>query len=238
MSIHRFHVAPMTSWAATGLAGPSTGPAAATARAAYLYRVEITKFTHACVRLEHDGRVLVVDPGTWSEPRALVGADAVLVTHEHTDHIDVLRLAGLGVPVYAPEGAELPALAPLPVTRVRAGQRFTAAGYAVTAVGGRHASIHGGQPDCANLGYLVDGAVYHPGDSLHVPDEPVDTLLMPAQASWLKLTEAIDFARAVGARQVFPIHDAQLNERGLASVNGWCAETVEGYRHLAPGESG
>jgi L-ascorbate metabolism protein UlaG (beta-lactamase superfamily) len=123
------------------------------------------------------------------------------------------------------------------VTRVRAGQRFTAAGLAVTALGGRHASIHGGQPDCANLGYLVGDEVYHPGDSLHPPDRPVRTLLVPAQASWLKLTEAIDFARAAGARRVFPIHDAQLNERGLASVNGWFTETVPGYRFLAAGES-
>ncbi|MFI7576034.1 MBL fold metallo-hydrolase [Micromonospora sp. NPDC049497] len=197
----------------------------------------ITKFTHSCVRLEHDGGVLVIDPGTWSEPRALTGADAVLVTHEHTDHVDVLRLAGLGVPVFVPEGATLPGPVPLPVTEVRAGQRFTAAGMTVTAVGGRHATIHGGLPDCANLGYLVADAVYHPGDSLHRPDHPVDTLLVPAQASWLKLTEAIGFATAVGARRTFPIHDAQLNERGMASVNGWFGETVPGYRFLEVDET-
>ncbi|HEY9472779.1 MAG TPA: MBL fold metallo-hydrolase, partial [Mycobacteriales bacterium] len=67
--------------------------------------MRITKYTHSCVRLEHDsGGVLVIDPGVWSEPRALRGADAVLVTHEHGDHIDSLRLAGLGAPVYAPVG--------------------------------------------------------------------------------------------------------------------------------------
>ncbi|WDZ83206.1 MBL fold metallo-hydrolase [Micromonospora cathayae] len=201
--------------------------------------MKVTKFTHSCVRLELDGRVLVVDPGTWSEPRALAGADAVLVTHEHTDHVDVLRLAGLGVPVYLPEDARLAGPVPLPVVRVRAGERFTAAGFAVTAFGGRHATIHGGQPDCANLGYLVDDRLYHPGDSLCPPDVPVETLLVPAQASWLKLTEAIDFAVTVTAERVFPIHDAQLNERGLASVDGWFTETVgDRYRYLAPGQSG
>ncbi|MEV6812752.1 MBL fold metallo-hydrolase [Micromonospora sp. NPDC051296] len=199
--------------------------------------MRITKYTHSCVRLEHDGAVLVIDPGTWSEPRALAGADAVLVSHEHADHIDVLRLAGLGVPVFVPEGAVLPDLAPLQVTRVRAGERFTAAGLDVTAVGGRHATIHAGQPDCANLGYLVADEVYHPGDSLHLPGRPVRTLLVPAQASWLKLTEAIGFATAARAAEVFAIHDAQLNERGLASVNGWFTETVPGYRYLAPGET-
>ncbi|MET8233873.1 MBL fold metallo-hydrolase [Micromonospora sp. NPDC005298] len=199
--------------------------------------MRITRFTHACVRVEHEGGVLVVDPGTWSEPSALAGADAVLVTHEHTDHVDVLRLAGLGVPVYAPEGARLPDLAPLPVTRVRAGQRFTAAGISVSAHGGRHAPIHEGQPDCPNLGYLIGDGLYHPGDSLHVPDGAVHTLLVPAQGSWLRLDEAIRFARTVGAERAYPIHDAQLNERGLAGVAGWFGETVPGYRHLVPGDT-
>jgi L-ascorbate metabolism protein UlaG (beta-lactamase superfamily) len=198
--------------------------------------VRITKYTHSCVRLERDGQVLVIDPGTWSEPSALAGAAAVLVTHEHTDHIDVLRLAGLGVPVYAPAGADI---AGLPVTRVFPGDRFSAAGFPVEAVGGRHATIYGGQPDCANLGYIVDGAVYHPGDSLHVPEQPVDTLLVPLQASWLKLDGAIDFVKAVGPRRAYGIHDAQVNERGLASINGWLAEQAgSGYRYLAPGEAG
>jgi L-ascorbate metabolism protein UlaG (beta-lactamase superfamily) len=119
--------------------------------------MRITKYTHACVRLERDGRVLVIDPGVWSEPRALTGADAVLVTHEHADHIDVLRLAGLGVPVYAPADADIPRVE---VTPVRSGEEFTAAGFRVRAVGGRHASVYNGRPDCANLGYVVNDSLY------------------------------------------------------------------------------
>ncbi|MFH8570957.1 MBL fold metallo-hydrolase [Streptomyces sp. NPDC017993] len=197
--------------------------------------MRITKYTHACVRLEHEGRVLVIDPGTWSEPAALTGADAVLVTHEHTDHIDVLRLAGLGVPVYAPGEADIPGLE---INGVASGTEFTAAGFRVRAVGGRHAFIHGGQPDCPNLGYLVDEAVYHPGDSLHVPEQPIETLLVPVQGSWLKTAEAIDFVKAINPRRAFAIHDGQINERGRSSVNGWLAEkTHHGYRYPAPGES-
>lgn len=197
--------------------------------------MRITKFTHACVRLEHEGRVLVVDPGTWSEPAALDGADAVLVTHEHADHIDVLRLAGLGVPVHAPSGADIPHLETIKVT---AGAEFTAAGFRVRAVGGRHAPVHDGRPDCANLGYVVDGAVYHPGDSLHVPEEPVETLMVPVHGSWMKTAEAIGFVDAVGPRRAFAIHDAQLDARGLSSTNAWLTqETSCGYRYLAPGES-
>lgn len=165
----------------------------------------------------------------------MTGADAVLVTHEHADHIDVLRLAELGVPVYAPAEANIPRLE---VMGVSSGVEFTAAGFRVRAVGGRHAFIYGGQPDCANLGYIIDEAMYHPGDSLHVPEQPIETLLVPVQGSWMRTAEAIDFVRAIEPQRAFAIHDAQINDRGLSGVNGWLAEeTNSGYRYLRPGES-
>ena len=118
------------------------------------------------------------------------------------------------------------------------GDTFTAAGLAVRALGGRHAVIYDGYPNCPNLGYLVDDALYHPGDSLHVPAEPVETLMVPAQGSWLKMAEAIEFVAAIGAERVVPIHDGQLNAHGLESVNGWLGEYAgDSYRYLAPGQS-
>jgi L-ascorbate metabolism protein UlaG (beta-lactamase superfamily) len=176
--------------------------------------------------------VLVIDPGVWSEPQALHGVDAVLVTHLHSDHVDRLRLAGLGVPVYAPEP-----ISDVSTTVVRVGEAFAAAGFDVRAVGGRHAPVAAGELDVLNLGYLV-GGLYHPGDALHVPDESVDTLLVPLQASWLKLAEALDFAEAVGPRRAYGIHDAQVNQRGREGPNHWLSRTTPAYRWLAPGESG
>ena len=79
--------------------------------------MDITKFTHACVRLDCKGRVLVIDPGIFSEPQALIGADAVLVTHEHADHIDILRLAGIGIPDFAPADAHIARLELVPAYR-------------------------------------------------------------------------------------------------------------------------
>ncbi|MCX5203358.1 MBL fold metallo-hydrolase [Streptomyces sp. NBC_00237] len=196
--------------------------------------MRLTKYTHSCVRLERsDLGVLVVDPGAWSEPEALRGADAVLVTHEHADHIDVSHLRGLGIPVYAPEGAAVPGLDAI---EVRAGDAFNAAGFRVTAHGGSHARIYGDVPDCANLGYLIEETVYHPGDSLHAPDVPVPTLLVPLHAPWMRISEAIDFTRTVRPERAVGIHDAQLNTRGLDSANGWLEE-VGGtdYRYLEPG---
>ena len=31
--------------------------------------MRLTKYAHSCLRVEHDGGVLVIDPGMFSEPR-------------------------------------------------------------------------------------------------------------------------------------------------------------------------
>jgi len=195
--------------------------------------MRITKYTHACIRIEHDRGVLVIDPGVWSEPDALDGATAVLLTHEHDDHVDARRLRGLGVAVHAPAAAAIDGLAFDPI---EPGARLRLDGLAIRAVGGRHALIHAGRPDCANLGYVIDERLYHPGDSLHVPDVAIETLFAPIHGGWLKLTEAIDFVQAVGPDRVVAIHDAQLSERGLASPVGWLTqETGMEVRRVEPG---
>lgn len=194
----------------------------------------ITKLTHSCVRIEVGGAVLVIDPGEWSEPETLDRCDAVLLTHEHSDHADLRRLAHSTLPLYAPSGASI---ADLEATRVSAGETFTAAGVQVTAVGGGHAPVYGTTSPCPNLGYLVHDVLYHPGDSLHVPAAEVTTLLVPMQASWLKTAEAIDFVRAIPHERCFGIHDGQINERGLGAVNGWLAHGSDAYQWLAPGQS-
>jgi len=207
--------------------------------------VKLTKFTHACVRLESDGRAVVIDPGEWAEEHALDGVAAVLVTHEHADHLDVTWLTRLAADnpdlrVWAPAPVAENQLAGLgeAVTAVAPGDSFTAGGFPVQVVGGQHAEIYEGLPGCANVGYVVDGAVYHPGDALSVPDVPVDTLLVPASAPWLKLAEALDFVRAIGPRRAYPIHDATLSVLGQRSVGGWmAAKGGTDYTWLAPGDA-
>jgi len=104
-----------------------------------------------------------------------------------------------------------------------------------------HAEVHPEIPRIANVGFLVDGLVFHPGDALTVPEEPVSTLLLPAHAPWSKTAELIDYVRAVDADQAYAVHDGALNDIGLGMVAGLLGERGPGtptpYSRLAPGDS-
>jgi L-ascorbate metabolism protein UlaG (beta-lactamase superfamily) len=195
--------------------------------------MRITKFTHACVRLDDGDRALLVDPGVWSSAEVYDGIDEVLVTHEHADHIDLEALTVLAgrnsaLQVHAPVEMldQLVVLGGL-VRPVRPGEAFVAGGFDVAVVGGRHADIYDGLPGCANVGYVVDGSVYHPGDSYFVPDVDVDTLLVPTSGPWWKLTEAIDFVRAVAPTRAISIHDALLNDLAAGVIDRWMGMTAQ-----------
>ena len=62
--------------------------------------MRITKFGHACVRIENDDQVVVLDPGGFTEREAVDGATAVLITHEHADHLDIDHLRATDAPIY------------------------------------------------------------------------------------------------------------------------------------------
>ncbi|MFD0787276.1 MBL fold metallo-hydrolase [Micromonospora azadirachtae] len=203
--------------------------------------MQLTKYAHSCLRVEHDGGVLVIDPGVFSDPVALDGADAVLITHEHPDHLNVeavtRQLDRRPAPVYGP--ASLAATlgdAAEALRAVQPGESFTAAGVAVRAYGGRHAVIHPDIPVVDNVGYLINDVVYHPGDALVVPDLPVDTLFAPIHAAWSKFSEVVDFIRAVAPRRVYALHDALLNDNGYGLLDRQYAALAQtDYRRLEPG---
>lgn len=214
--------------------------------------MKLIKKGHACVRLEKDGQVLVIDPGSFSEPDAAVGADAVLITHEHPDHFaeDRLRAALESNPAahvwtLRSVAGHLAAAFPGRVTTVGDGDAFTAAGFAVRAHGELHAVIHPDLPRITNVGFLVgegDDAVFHPGDAFTLPGSPVDTLLLPLHAPWSKFSEVADYVREVAPRQAYAVHDGLLNDAGLGVYDrnlGPAGPGIGGtaYRRLTPGES-
>lgn len=208
----------------------------------------ITSWGHACLSFDRDGRRLVIDPGTFSDLSVLDAADAILVTHDHVDHLAVDPVAAAvterdGLQVWGPESVATQLVdAGAPFDRVHAvseGEVLSAAGFAVRTIGREHLLIHGDVPRPENVGYLVDDVAFHPGDALTAPGVPVEVLFVPVSAPWMKLGEAIDYVRAVRPRIAVPIHDAILSDAGkglsdrMVGGLGGAAE----YRRLAVGES-
>ncbi len=202
----------------------------------------LTRWGHSCVRIDEGDRHLVIDPGAFSDlDAALDGVGAILVTHEHVDHLAVDRVASVvtgGVPLWGPRPVlELLRAAGAPETHlhtVAGGDHFQAAGFEVRALGEWHAIVHPDIPRIANVAYLVAG-VLHPGDAHVQPADPPDVLLLPAAAPWLLLADAIDNARDVRARRVIPVHDATLNETGLTLVHGLVGRLVRESELVALG---
>ena len=188
--------------------------------------MELTKHTHACVTFEKDGSRVLLDPGTLTPNAAelAAGAGTILITHEHFDHFDEAAIAAAlearpELRVYGPAAVVDRWQARRgQVTAVEEGDQFDAGGFDVAVFGGLHASIHQDIPQVANVGYLIDGRVYHPGDSYYVPPAPVTTLLVPTSGPWTKFGEAVDFVRAVSPKAAVQIHELMLSDIGQQSM--------------------
>lgn len=192
----------------------------------------ITKYKHACFTVEKGGKLLVIDPGGFTDdlgaPENVVG---IVVTHEHPDHFDESALGALVAHnpdafVIAHASITTQLGDTLPHRSVATGDKITIGPFELAFVGGEHARITPDMTPLANLGVLVDQTVYYPGDSFFVPEETFDVLALPVSAPWCKISEVMDFVRATKAQRVFPTHDAILSDEGKALVDRMLSPVV------------
>ena len=209
--------------------------------------MRVTKYEHAALRLDVSGSALLIDPGSFTNPLDdLQNVVGVVITHEHPDHwspehLDRILKAVPGAPVYAPEGVAR-AAAGYDIIVVRPGDTVALDPFTLEFFGGSHAVIHESIPVVDNVGVLVNGRFYYPGDSYAVPKgRDVALLAAPIGAPWLKIGEAMDFVLAVKPRQAFGTHDMTISQigRGMGRARlTWATEQNGGeFLTLDPGES-
>ncbi|HJR89969.1 MAG TPA: MBL fold metallo-hydrolase [Aeromicrobium sp.] len=209
--------------------------------------MRVTRFGHSAVLVESAGQRVLIDPGAFSSPDVfeVEGLDAIVVTHQHADHVDRDRVGMLldrnpgAVRRSDPETATMVE----GFTAHSDGDVTELGTITITGVGTTHAEILPAIPRVTNTGVLItaDGepALFHPGDAYAYAPDGVDVLAAPLSAPWTKVSETVEFVRRVNPHVVFPIHDAGVTPlmHGIYWGHLSTHAGVEDPRNLGPAES-
>lgn len=184
----------------------------------------ITKFGHSCVLVDDGQTKILFDPGMWSDVPDLT-VDAIVVTHVHPDHLGLdkhleLFKSSKRIITQSEVKVELDKHQ-INCEVIEAGQIVQVNTVTLEAFGVDHEIIHPDLPKFKNTGYLVNGKVFHPGDSFTVPVVPVEVLLLPTTAPWCKASETMDYITNVKPQKYFAIHDGFLSENGTMMYGHW-----------------
>ena len=180
--------------------------------------MKITKYEHACLVVEEAGETLGIDPGVLATLPTIANVVAVVVTHVHSDHLHMDNLkkivsANPELTVYGSDEV-LAELAELEAKKVPIENDMIGVGaFQLEFFGHNHAVIYAQVP-CQNRGVMVNNYLYYPGDSFTLPERPVEVLAFPAAAPWCKVSEIVEFVKAVKPVRAFPTHNATLSEFG------------------------
>ncbi len=187
--------------------------------------MKVTKLEHAALILETAGRTLIIDPGSLTTPITEPGnAVGIVITHEHADHwtpeqLNRILAKNPGIPIFGPQGVA-DAAQGFDVTVVSDGSTAEVGPFRLQFFGEKHAEVHRTLPTPDNVGVLVNGSFFYPGDAFTVPPAKVQTLAVPSAAPWMKVGEAMDYVAELAPAHVFPVHDMHLSVAGRTLHNG------------------
>ncbi len=177
--------------------------------------MKINKLGHCCLLIETKGKRILTDPGshTIEAHSKLDKIDYILFTHEHQDHyhLESLKIILSNNPeakIYANDSVsallEKENISHIPV---RHGESLALGGISIVGIGEKHAEMHKFIPLSSNLGFLIDGRLWYPGDAFTDPEREIEILALPVSGPWMKISEAVDYALKIKPRAAFPVHD-------------------------------
>jgi L-ascorbate metabolism protein UlaG (beta-lactamase superfamily) len=183
--------------------------------------MQITKIGHCCLLIKDQGLAILTDPGAFSsEQDSMTGIDVVLITHEHQDHFHVDSVKAImknnlnaKIVTNTAVGKFLDE-AQIPYQILEHGDNENFGEVLVEGFGEKHAEVYKAIPLVQNTGYFISGRLFYPGDAFTDPGKPVEILALPVAGPWLKISEPIDYAKALKPKFSFPVHDAIVSKAG------------------------
>ncbi len=201
----------------------------------------VTHLGHSCLLVEVADQRILLDPGGFTPGfETQRDLDAIIVTHQHPDHLDRDRLPELrkGNPdarlIVESMTYGILSEAGVEAEELRSGTPVQLGELRVEPVGKHHAVIHADIPGIDNTGVVLraagEPALFHPGDALDAEPGPVDVLCVPVNAPWCAMKETVEFVRRIGPTSFVPIHDGLLQPRGrnlyLTQIGNLSGESV------------
>lgn len=192
--------------------------------------MKITKYIHACLLIEKSSDKILFDPGLFTFAEGLVKPSqfedirAVILTHNHPDHIDadslkeILKNNAEAIVLANSEIVKSLAEKEIEAEVFESGER-TIGSFNFEAFDAAHEAILADALP-QNTAYVIDGKIVHPGDSYNknlFARKGTEILCLPTMAPWTTELATFDFAVEMSPKVIVPIHDGYAKDFFLES---------------------
>ena len=176
--------------------------------------MKVKKYPQSHLLITNDsGKKIIIDPGYLSfengfKVEEFQGAGVYLITHQHADHLDPNTIKDIvgQAPVFGNFDV-VSKLSEVGVAgrEIKNREKFSAAGFEIEAVDLPHFKIPGKEVP-PNTGFIINGIFFHAGDGFYLEGVNVKNAALPLGHPALSTVGVLEFARALGAKLVIPIH--------------------------------